>query len=114
MKKQGFAFLLGLCWLISLASHFSFSEVHALPQKDSDRQTVVGEFQEIQPFFRNSYETLKTPPFEIDVRLLAKLNSDWIPDFAIPFKVYFPSSFFQKSRALFDVKRLFVQYFYSW
>ena len=114
MKKQGFAFLLGLCLIISLAAHFSFSQAKDFPVRKNQQHTVIGESQDFQPFLRTASETVKTPPFEIDVRLLAKLNSDWIPDFIRVFKTHFPSSFFQKSRALFDIKSLFIQYFYSW
>ncbi|MDX5338363.1 MAG: hypothetical protein LPK25_05005 [Cyclobacteriaceae bacterium] len=114
MKKLGIAFLLGFCWLIGLSSQFSFSQAKNFSVQEHHQQTVIGESHDFQPYLRTASETVKTPPFEIDVRLLAKLNSEWIPDFIRVFQTHFSSSFFQKSKALFDVKSLFIQYFYSW
>jgi hypothetical protein len=114
MKNRGFAFLLTLCWIIGMSAVFSFPpkiETNAYADIPS---AVVGEIQGPQIHFRTVSGPPQIPPFEVDWSVIHKFNSIWIPDFKQVFLEYFAPAFFQKSRALFDVKETFIRYFYTW
>jgi putative effector of murein hydrolase len=59
-------------------------------------------------------EKLSIPSFEMDYKADWKLNAGWIPLFLGFSCVFLASPFFQKSRALLDVKDIFIHFFYPW
>jgi len=114
MKKQRIAFLLGLCWVIGMIAIFSFPPKLKTQKETTDSETILKEISGPTLHLRASFENFKTPPFEIDWRLFAKLNPTWKPEYYSTLLIHFAPSFFQKSRALLDSKLFFIQYFYSW
>lgn len=114
MKIQRIAFFLGVCWMIGMVAVFSFPPQFTLEQEGKSNQTFLKEISGPDLNLLASVENLKTPPFEVDWRLSAKLNSEWIPQFLSPTSVYLAPSFFQKSGALLDIRQFFIRYFYTW
>ncbi|MBC6367852.1 hypothetical protein [Algoriphagus sp. AK58] len=114
MKTQRFAFFLSLCWMIGMVAVFSFPPKIIIESEGKSSQTFLKEVSGPDLHLRTTFENLKTPPFEVDWRLSAKLNSEWIPEFFSTSVVYLAPSFFQKSRALLDIKQFFIRFFYSW
>ncbi|WP_133553168.1 hypothetical protein [Algoriphagus boseongensis] len=114
MKKQGIAFLLFFCWIVGITAVFSFPPKLNQASQKAPITTSVSEIQSQNIHFRASQDRPQIPPFEIDWRLSAKLNSTWIPEFKAVRSIYLPPSFFQKSKALFDVKETFIRFFHSW
>lgn len=114
MKTQRFAFLLSLCWVIGMVAVFSFPPQIIIESEGKNNQTILKEVSTPDLHLRSSVENLKTPPFEVDWRLSAKLNSEWIPEFLSPSTIYLAPSFFQKSRALLDIRQFFIRYYYTW
>lgn len=114
MKKRLSAFFISLCWVVGMMAVFSFPPKIDLYEANPVGKTVLKELSSPDLHIRTSFEELKTPPFEIDWRLSAKLNSEWIPGFLSTEIAHISSSFFQKSRSLLDIRQFFIQYFYSW
>ncbi len=106
--------VLSLSWLIGFVAVFFISE--AIPKNNSSSQSNAW-IQEINgPEIHQiaSFEKLSLPSLEIDWRIDCKLNAGWIPSFLSSSRVFLASSFFQKSRALFDVKDIFIHFFHPW
>ncbi len=114
MKKRLSAFFITLCWVIGMMAVFSFPPKIDLHEVNASRKTVLKELSSPDLHLRTSSGEFKSPPFEIDWRLSAKLNSEWIPDFLTTEIAHISPSFFQKSRSLLDIRQFFIQYFYSW
>jgi len=114
MKKQRLAFFLCVCWMIGLMAVFSFPPKFSFERKEKSNPTFLKAVSGPDLQLISSAENLKTPPFEIDCRLTAKLNSEWIPLFLSPVSVYLSPFFFKKSRALIDIRQFFIRYFYTW
>jgi hypothetical protein len=114
MKKQRLAFLLSLCWAIGMVAVFSFPPKINTEEGGKNNQTYVKSV--FVPDLRISIgvENHKTPPFEVDWRLNAQLNAEWIPAFLSVSASYFAPSFFEKSRALQDIRQFFIRYFHTW
>jgi hypothetical protein len=114
MKNQGIAFLLTLCWIIGMSAVFSFPPKIASNDIAENTSAVIGEIQGPQIHFRTVADSPQVPSFKIDWSLIHKFNSIWIPDFRRVLLEYLAPAFFQKSRALFDVKETFIRFFYTW
>ena len=114
MKKRLSAFFITLCWVVGMMAVFSFPPKINLHESHAAAQTVLNELSSPDLHIRTSFEELKTPPFEIDWRLNAKLNSEWIPGFLTTEIAHISPSFFQKSRSLLDIRQFFIHFFHSW
>lgn len=114
MKKRLFTFFIALSWVVGMMAVFSIPSKINLVEGKYAGQTVLNELSIPDFPFRTYIENIETPPFEIDWRLSAKLNPEWIPDFLNTEIAHISPSFFQKSRALLDIRQFFMRYFYSW
>jgi hypothetical protein len=114
MKNRLPFVVLSLSWLTGFIAVFFFSAVEVKASAKSEKNSIVQEISGPDIHLRSVNEKLEIPSLEIDWRLSWKLNSEWIPSFINPFSFFFAPSFFQKSRALFDVKALFIHFFHTW
>jgi hypothetical protein len=114
MKTQRFAFLLSFCWMIGMVAVFSFPPKITIDHNGRFHSTSLKEIAGPELHLRASFENPTTPPLEIDWRLSAKLNSEWIPGFFSLSTAYLAPSYFQKSKALLDIHQFFIRFFYTW
>lgn len=114
MKNRLPFVMLSLSWLTGFIAVFFFSAVDVNPSGKSERTSSLQEISNPDFHSITVNEKIGIPSLEIDWRLSWNLNSEWIPSFITPFTFYFAPSFFQKSRALFDVKALFIHFFHTW
>ncbi len=114
MKKRNFAFVLALCWLVGMVAVCSFPQKIKFRGEDSSERSYVKELSGPELHGRPLFENLKVPPFEIDWRLYFKSCDEWIDREFLPGNRYFAPSYFQKSKAFFDIRLIFIRYFYSW
>lgn len=114
MKKRLPFVMLSLSWLTGFMAAFFFLAVDLKPSGKSERTSIVQEISNPDFHSRTINEKVEIPSLEIDWRLSWSLNSEWIPSFITPVTFYLAPSFFQKSRALFDVKALFIHFFHTW
>lgn len=106
--------MLSLSWLTGFIAAFFFAAVDVTSFDKAERASSVQEISSPDFHARMLTEKVEIPSLEIDWKLSWNLNSQWIPSFITPFTFYFAPSFFQKSRALFDVKALFMHFFHTW
>jgi hypothetical protein len=107
--------VLSLSWLIGFISVFFISEANLKIDKKYQSYSWIQEISgpEIHQI-ASSLEKLSIPAFEMDWRVDWKLSIGWIPSFLSSSRVFLAPSFFQKSRALFDVKEIFIHFFHPW
>lgn len=106
--------MLSLSWLSGFIAAFFFSAVDVKPSEKPEGTSIIQEISNPDFHARRITEKVEIPSLEIDWRLSWNLNSEWIPSFITPLTFFFAPSFFQKSRALFDVKALFMHFFHTW
>lgn len=106
--------VLSLSWLIGFIAVFFFSE--AIPKNNPNFQSNswIQEISSPEIHQIASFEKLSIPAFEMDWKTDWKLSFAWIPSFLSASRVFLAPSFFQKSRALFDVKDIFIHFFHPW
>lgn len=115
MRKQLSVLMISFSWVVWLAAVFAFPSHTwtSFPESARHDTTVkISDGNSLQ--FSPSVDRLEVPSFKVDWRLSGKLNSEWIPAFYSSVNTFRPSSFFKKSRPLFDVKTTFIQFFYTW
>ncbi len=106
--------MLSFSWLTGFITAFFFLAVDVKVSEKSERTSIVQEISNPDFHTRILTEKIEIPSLKIDWNLSWRLNSDWIPSFIRPSTFYLSPSFFQKSRALFDVKALFIHFFHTW
>jgi len=106
--------VLSLSWLIGFVAVFFISEANLKIDKKYQSYSWIQEISGPEIHQIASLEKLSLPNFELDWRIDCKLNAGWIPSFLSSSRVFLVSSFFQKSRALFDVKDIFIHFFHPW
>jgi hypothetical protein len=114
MKNRLPFVMLSLSWLTGFIAAFFFSSVEFKASDFSERTSILQEISSPDFHSITLNEKVEVPSLEIDWKLSWNLNSEWIPSFITPFTFYLAPSFFQKSRALFDVKALFMHFFHTW
>lgn len=105
--------MLSVSWLTGFLAVFFLSTVEVRASGKSET-SIIHEISNPDFHLRTVNDRLEIPSSEIDWRLSWRLNSEWIPSFLNPFSFFYAPSFFQKSRALFDVKVLFIHFFHTW
>lgn len=114
MIKQFSILMISLSWVLWFASVFSFPVSIDSSGNDYSHDSVSNLAQLTKIQFNAPPELLEIPEFKVDWSLNAKLNPNWYFDFLSPFKVCLPPSFFKKSIPLFDIKDIFIHFFYPW
>lgn len=114
MKKQKIALLLSLAWLVGIVAVSSFSPA---PRQSPDHPSHRSELGVVgTPGLNcwNSGQSPEVPAFRADLAGAALLGS-WVHPELIPsVSQYYSPSFFNKSRALFDVLITFFYFFHTW
>jgi hypothetical protein len=100
--------------MIGMVAVFSFPPKITIDHQGRSHSTLVKEIEWPELHLRVCCENPTTPPFEIDWRLSAKLHSEWIPEFFSLSTGYLAPSYFQKSRALLDIRQFFIRFFHTW
>lgn len=114
MKKLLSTLMISLSWIIGMIAVFSFEQV---PTAKNQQVTIQSNFdfsQEAEIEISGTTLTIEIPSFKIDWQLFGKLNSTWD---SIPRMIIAELSlqkYLNHSLVLFDVKSLFLHFFYPW
>ncbi len=114
MNKLLSLLMISLSWIIGMVAVFSFDQV---PQTEDQQVSVQASFD-----FSQDYEieisgtnlSLEIPSFKIDWQLFGKHNSDWETFGRTIITQLSFQEYPKKALVLFDVKSLFLHFFYPW
>jgi uncharacterized membrane-anchored protein YitT (DUF2179 family) len=114
MKKLLSLIMISLSWIIGMTAIFTFDQIPSQNGQSSSVQTSI-EFSQSYEFEISSTNlSVNIPNFKIDWKLFGKYNTVWeiisrsiLTELAL-------QEFIKKSFVLFDIKSIFLHFFYPW
>jgi hypothetical protein len=106
--------MISLSWIIGLVAVFSFDQVY---QPVDQQVSIHANFDFSQDFeieISSTNLSVEIPSFKIDWQLFGKLNSDWETFSRTLITELSLQEYLKRTSILFDVKSLFLHFFYPW
>jgi len=115
MKKLLSLFMITLSWVIGMIAVFSFDQVHISKEdQEVSLQANHNFFQDYEIEISTASLSVEIPSFKIDWQLFGKLNSNWETISRSILTELSLQEYLKNTLVLFDVKTLFLQFFYPW
>jgi hypothetical protein len=112
MKKLLSLYMILLSWIISVTAVFLFPDQSKIPSQETSIYTHF-DFNGHSKISQG-IELIEVPDFKVDQKLFCNFIEELIVDFSKVDKSLSTSFFCTKGSPLFDVKRLFIHFFYPW
>lgn len=114
MTKLLSLLMISLSWVIGMIAVFSFDQVAQSQDHQVSIQANFDFSQDYEIEISGTNLSLEIPSFKIDWQLFGKHNSDWESLSRTILTKLSLQEYLKKTLVLFDVKSLFLHFFYPW
>ncbi len=114
MKKLLSTLMISFSWIIGLIAVSSFDQVSQIENQQVSIQANFDFSQDYEIEISSTNLSVEIPSFKIDWQLFGKLNSVWETFSRSIITELSLQEYLKKTIVLFDVKSLFLHFFYPW
>ncbi len=114
MKKLLSLVMISLSWIVGMIAVFSFDQVNQVEDHGVSIHSNFNFSQDYEIEISSPSLGVEIPSFKIDWQLFGKLNSNWDFFSSLISTTISKPDFTKKALALFDVKSLFLHFYYPW
>jgi hypothetical protein len=114
MKKLLSILMISLSWIIGLIAVFSIDQVPQTKDQQISIQTNFDFSQDYEIEISSANLSIEIPSFKIDWQLFGKLNCEWETFSRTLLTELSMQEHIKRTVVLFDVKSLFIHFFYPW